>query len=680
MLRSLGSSVCDRGNRILSYTAGQARFHRTKWMKSRFSPPGSGIWYSIALTQCNIYISFTYCGERLHFREDDTMSRRNPAVFLFIIVIFIGALSIHCAKKEPADKAVTATDLPVRKVLILGVDGGDWTIIKPLIEKGVLPNFKKLVEGGATGKLRSMEPMLSPLLWTTIATGKNPEEHGILSFTVSNPHSDSKMPITSRHRTVDALWNILGDYDRTVGVVGWMATWPAEDVNGVIVTDKVGYLAYASPDDTSSAGKISPAHRAGEIERLVVKGHSIGFDEFKHFLHIDRAEFERSRDRAFDPKNPVNNMILLYASTRSYFEIGMHLLESDQPDFLGVYFEFVDAAGHLFMPFAPPRRSEVSEADFARFKDGVEEAYTYQDELIGAFLDAIDDDTVVLVCSDHGFKSGDARLRGGAEVWAGKAAQWHRLDGIIALYGNGVKAGMTLENASLIDIAPTVLALEGLPHAEDMPGRILAEAFTADLAGRFNPGTVATLDRGRSGGGDVAIGDGTSDDALKKLEALGYISGDSPETHNNLGQRYQKTGELEKAIEEFKKAIELNPKYTGAMNNLAICYSRLGRYAEAEAAYLQVIKLNPEDAYAMNNLAVMYMEAGRWEPAKKYGEMAIRIEPNYANAYLTLGAITANSGDLAGAEKYFLKALDIEPDNRSAKENLKRLKQQTGAQ
>jgi Flp pilus assembly protein TadD len=608
------------------------------------------------------------------------MNRRSIWYLFFSIAVALGLSSLHCTKKEAPQDGKAAAGPPIRTVILIGVDGGDWTIIDPLIEKGMLPNFKKLVAQGASGNLRSIEPMLSPLLWTTIATGKNPEDHGILSFTVRDPRSGSQIPITSRHRRVDAIWNILGDYDRTVGVVGWMATWPAEDVNGVIVTDKVGYLAYASPGDTALAGRISPPHRSGEIERLVVKGPSIPYSEFERFLHIDEAAFLENRDRAFDPKNPVNNMILLYASTRSYFDIGMHLLEGDAPDFLGVYFEFVDATGHLFMPYAPPRQEGIEEAEYERFRDGIEEAYKYQDEILGAFMDECGDDTIIMIVSDHGFKSGDARLRGGAEVWAGKAAHWHRMDGIIALYGNGVKPGMKLENASLVDIAPTILALQGLPRAADMPGRILEEAFDPGLAERFNRQTVPTLGRARDIDREVPADGAASDDAIKKLEALGYIGGESPDAHNNLGQRYQKNGEFDKAIEEFLKAIELNPNMTSAMNNLAICYSRLGRYPEAEATYLRAIELNPQSAYAMNNLAVMYMEAGRFDSARTYGEMAIATEPNYANAYLTLGAIQANSGDLEGAEKYFMKVLQIEPENRSAKENLGRLKQQLDKQ
>ena len=116
------------------------------------------------------------------------------------------------------------TEEPPRKIVCIGVDGGDWQIIHPMIGEGLLPNFARFVEQGATGPLLSMEPMLSPLLWTTMATGKLPEEHGILNFTAIDPETGEKIPITRMYRKVDAFWNMMSDYGRTVDIVGWLVT------------------------------------------------------------------------------------------------------------------------------------------------------------------------------------------------------------------------------------------------------------------------------------------------------------------------------------------------------------------------------------------------------------------------------------------------------------------------
>jgi tetratricopeptide (TPR) repeat protein len=570
---------------------------------------------------------------------------------------------------------------PVRRVILLGVDGADWKIIRDLIARGRLPNFRKLVEEGTTGPLRSIEPLLSPLLWTTIATGKLPEEHGILNFTVVDPSTGKKVPISRLYRKVDALWNQLSDYGRTVDIVGWLATFPAEPINGVMVTDRLGYLAYAEADDDPSEirGIVSPEERLDEIKGLVTQSADVPYEELRRFVHVDREAFLGNRDLPFDPKNPVNNMIMLYASTRTFADIADHLAD-DRPDFLAAYFELVDATKHLFMHYAEPRQPEIDETGFEMFKDAVNEAYAVQDSIIGEFIGRCDSSTVLIVASDHGFKSGDSRPKLQPEIWAGKAAYWHLIDGIICIYGNGIRRGARIEGASILDIAPTVLALQGLPRPRDMPGSVLEDAFDRSLVSGLNRTTVATLQRERELD-ELALdtGDAATDEALKKLEALGYITPDNPDAHNNLGQRYQEQGNYSEAIEEFKKALAIRPDFPGALNNLGVCYGKLRQHDKAEEVLKKAITLNPQDVYAMNNLAIMYMELKQLDEARSYSEKSVAIEPNYANGHLTLGSIYATMGELSLAEEQFLKALEIDPSNQGARSNLQRVRSQLKA-
>lgn len=579
------------------------------------------------------------------------------------------------------DFAVTgegALEKPLRKLVIVGVDGGDWMNLKPLVVKGRLPNFKRLLEEGATGPLRTIEPMLSPLLWTTIATGKYPEDHGVLNFTIADPETGKKVPITRYYRKADAFWNIVGDYGRKVCVAGWLATHPAEKINGTMVTDKVGYLAYTSPDeDERRDGDVYPENRLDEISALVERGRDVDYEEISPFLHIGREEFENNRSLEFDPKNSINTFILLYASTKTYLNIGLHLLEQDAPDVLAVYFEWVDAASHLFMLHSAPRLPDVDETDYQKYKDAVEQSYVYQDRLLGRFMDAVDDETVLMVISDHGFKSGASRLKNRPEIWAGNAAKWHRLDGIIGLYGNGIKKGYEITQASILDVAPTILALQGLPAAADMPGKALVEALEDDLAGRVSSNVVATLQRDRGEEKPASLAAGTaSAETMKKLEALGYLTPDNADAHNNLGQRYQQRGEYLKAIEEYEKALALNPVFHPVYNNMAVCFGKLKRFDDAERALLKAIEIKPNDFYAMNNLAVTYMSTGRLEDALKMAERIVAVEPGYANGHITLGSVCAMTGRYDRAEKAFETALTLEPGNEKAAENLRRLRQQ----
>lgn len=574
--------------------------------------------------------------------------------------------------------AERAADAPPTRLVIIGVDGGDWLNLKPLIDAGRLPNFARLVEQGASGPLRSEQPLLSPLLWTTMATGRYPEEHGILNFTVVDPETGNKMPISRLYRRVDAFWNIVGDYGRTACIVGWLATDPPETINGVMVTDKVGYLAFA-PDDTTRASSVSPAARQSEVESQLVHAADVTYEEMSRLLHVTREEFNAHRKTEFDQRDPIANLVLLYASTMSYRNIGLRLLESDRPDVLAVYFEWVDAVSHLFMLHTPPRMPDVPESEFEKYKDVVEQAYIIQDEILGDFLDAMDENTTLFVISDHGFKSGVSRLQNRPEIWAGNAAKWHRMDGIVAFYGNGVSPGRRVEEASILDVAPTVLALQGTPRAANMPGKVLSDAFSPDLRARFDTTTVASLDRERAD--DAVAGSGAaSEETMKKLGALGYVNADptpdNADALNNLGQRYEQRGEYEKAIAEYKKAIALRPDFHIAYNNLAVCYGKLKRYDEAEAALRKVIELEPRDFYAMNNLAVMYIHTRQLDRAVEAARMSVTTEPGYVNGRITLGSVLAMTGDLDGAEEQFREALRLEPGNTNAQRNLERLAQQ----
>jgi predicted AlkP superfamily phosphohydrolase/phosphomutase len=91
------------------------------------------------------------------------------------------------------------------RVIVLGLDGMDPDVVERLMAEGALPHFRQLRDGGASGRLRSSPPLLSPIIWTTIATGKPPETHGIGHFVATDPQTGKQLPVTSRMRRVKAL-------------------------------------------------------------------------------------------------------------------------------------------------------------------------------------------------------------------------------------------------------------------------------------------------------------------------------------------------------------------------------------------------------------------------------------------------------------------------------------------
>src|SRR5512143_3435710 len=90
------------------------------------------------------------------------------------------------------------------KVLLIGWDAADWKIIHDLVDAGKMPNMAKFIEEGTIGNLATLYPELSPMLWTSIATGKRPFKHGILGFTEPDPHGAGIRPITNIARRTKA--------------------------------------------------------------------------------------------------------------------------------------------------------------------------------------------------------------------------------------------------------------------------------------------------------------------------------------------------------------------------------------------------------------------------------------------------------------------------------------------
>src|ERR1700683_459110 len=123
------------------------------------------------------------------------------------------------------------------KVLLVGWDAADWKVIHPLIDAGKMPNVQRLVKYGATGQIATLHPPLSPMLWTSIATGKRPFKHGIHGFAEPTPDGRGIQPITNLSRQSKAVWNILNQNNLRSIVIGWWPSHPAEPIDGVTVSD-----------------------------------------------------------------------------------------------------------------------------------------------------------------------------------------------------------------------------------------------------------------------------------------------------------------------------------------------------------------------------------------------------------------------------------------------------------
>ena len=124
-----------------------------------------------------------------------------------------------------------------KKLLLIGWDAADWQMMNPLIDAGQMPTLKKLMDEGVSGNLATIRPMLSPMLWTSIATGKRADKHGIHGFLEPLPDGTNVRPVTSTSRKCKAIWNILNQSGLRSNVINWFASYPAEPINGAMVAN-----------------------------------------------------------------------------------------------------------------------------------------------------------------------------------------------------------------------------------------------------------------------------------------------------------------------------------------------------------------------------------------------------------------------------------------------------------
>lgn len=596
-----------------------------------------------------------------------------------------------------------------RKVLVIGWDGADWLMVEPMLAEGRLPNLARLIARGAAGELRSENPLLSPLLWTTMATGKPVLEHGIADFLVKDPASGNLVPISSASRRVHALWTILPHFGLTADVVAWWATWPAEPIDGTMVTDRVAYQLFDYVDDPEGEGKVFPPEAWKSVQRALVPAEKVTYEEVRRFVDISREDFDR-RWASLPPErrqeDRVNHLRKILATTRSYHRIALALLER-QADLTMMYYEGTDTVGHLFARFLPPKMTGVSDDDVRRFGSALPEFYEYADELLGELLAAADDDTVVLLVSDHGFFTGEARPASDPADFAEGAPQWHRLYGIIVGAGPDVRPGR-IQGATIFDLAPTVLSLLGLPVPRDMPGRALPELVPRE-PGEAGAQLASYEVLPRAGGGDqTRVASQLDEERLRELVALGYVSdtalegrrpgagqrpgtsppppaagspatdlqGVSTEAYNR-GRIYQRQGNLQAASEQYRLAIDRLPSFGLGYASLAQVESLRGDHGKA----FDILAEGFSKSLSMPMAAV----TGLVDEASKAGRLAdaertlAGLHPGYRgqSAYFAaLGYLQEELGRPEPALEQYRRALEIDPlDDLSVERTVALLRQ-----
>ncbi len=264
-----------------------------------------------------------------------------------------------------------------RRVLVVGLDGATLDLIEPWANAGILPTFKRLMDEGVWGALRSTLPPITGPAWTSFATGTNPGKHGVYDFLGRQPGTYRLSSFNATRRHGASLWRILSQAGKKVGVLNVPLTYPPEPVDGFVVA---GLLTPPDAEDYCYPQEVGRGLREAVPDYVVQPGGN--FDASGREADLLRVLREMSAMR---------------------MGAACHLWEAIDWDFYMVVFMATDTVQHAFWHFMDDTHSRHPADTPPEFRYAIRECYRQLDRYLGELLDMVDDGTHVIVVSDHGF-------------------------------------------------------------------------------------------------------------------------------------------------------------------------------------------------------------------------------------------------------------------------------------
>jgi tetratricopeptide (TPR) repeat protein len=601
------------------------------------------------------------------------------------------ALTAGLVAAFPMGRAAGAGKGPRSRVVFVAWDGADWSLLDPMMKTGRLPHLSALVAKGRTWNLASIEPMMSPIIWTTVATGRTPVDHGVADFQEIDPSTKTRLPISGRSRKVPAIWNLASAKGVSVGIVGWWATWPAEKVNGFFVSDRTSPVLF-DPNVLSRSPALTWPDGLADGVRIVVKREgSPPFEDVAKALRISRAEFDDAVAAGKDLMHPVTAYRKILGSTRVHARIALDLYDRERPELLMVYFQGTDEIGHVFGRFHPPKLATVSEPEFAKFSDGAAALYVEADRILGKFAARAEKDgATLLLASDHGFKWGPDRPAYYSGVQFDTAFLWHHSPGVLVAAGPAVTRSTERGTANVFDLTPTLCALLGLPADPAFEGRPIP-----GLSGKKAPAPVppeawekvAKVER-LAAAGLGSEEKKAADEFTKKLISLGYLTGaeaaavdarpaeragaETAGHFQNIGTFLRERGKVQESLSWYRKALEVNPAAPIVSYNLSGALFKLERWDEADDALLTAMRngYNDPEATAYRRVAA-YMRLSAKKPEERrhlvsFLKKLVEAYPKNDRYRASLGKIHFEDRACAESERIFRDIVARHPDDTEA--------------
>ena len=456
-------------------------------------------------------IAFLLLYRRLSRVSPPVTTRRLLVFALGIAALGLGVLPLRTTSfPRSVSKEVTDLDplpstgaLPA-PLLFVGIDGAEWRVLVPLLNRGALPNLHRLIFSGIHGDVEAIwgpERWSAPA-WAAITTGYPREESGVyrdlaamipgfaplqvplrfdLMYTPVFAVEDlafkrDLVQIVPPPRNIlcrPPFWELLSRAGRKTAVVRFRYTFPAVGQADYIVSDWVGRDAW-------SLGGLDPGHAAGSLPRVWPPGKAGEYlRDFSAEVPADDALFESilpNADRQMRDAglvDPIRALAISADIDQRSFRVSRAIVHGDESlPVLAVYLGGLDGASHKFWRYRFPEDfpEDPPSADEVRRLGPVLDRYLeFLDREIGELIHAFAVPPNVIVVSDHGF---------GPTHHHPLFSGWHGKHGVFIAAGPGVAQRQDHLSVSYVDVVPTVLNLLGFRSPPPMQGHSLIGSAT----------------------------------------------------------------------------------------------------------------------------------------------------------------------------------------------------------
>jgi predicted AlkP superfamily phosphohydrolase/phosphomutase len=272
------------------------------------------------------------------------------------------------------------------KILIIGLDGATFDLIKPWAAEGKLPTFERLLQQGVHGELTSTIPPVTAPAWTSFMTGKNPGKHGLYHFIEPRPGSYEMRYTNARSRLAKTIWQILNESGISVGVLNVPMTYPPDCLNGYMIS------GMDSPEDSTAI--TNPPELYQELQERFGK-------VSPQIRYLGYLKTDQRREGVLKGLEEMD---------AHYLQLTDYLLKKYPVDVAMVVFTSVDTVQHFFWQYMDRTHPQHDAVGAAKYGEAILRVYQRVDEIIAKLIGSLPEDTAVLLMSDHGFHPTSARI------------------------------------------------------------------------------------------------------------------------------------------------------------------------------------------------------------------------------------------------------------------------------